>query len=191
MRWRLLPQAAFRAMPWRNGGGTTWEIAQGFFGPGESGGEGGGEGWHWRLSRAEIGEDGPFSVFPHIDRVLTVIDGAGISLRLDGGAPRTLYTGDDIRFAGEVSVGCILVDGPTRDLNLMVDRRAARFRTDGPMIATEGAVLLLYAFEDVVVAMGQERMTVLAGDAAVGEGGSAALVSGRAFWAIISPRDAA
>jgi environmental stress-induced protein Ves len=183
MRWRLLPQAGFRAMPWRNGGGTTWEIAQGNFD--------GGEGWDWRLSRAEIASDGPFSVFPQIDRVLTVIEGEGITLRLDDAAPRTLYAGEDIRFAGEVSVGCTLVDGPTRDLNLMVDRRAAQFRTDGPMTAPEGAVLVLYAFEDVVVAMGQERMTVLAGDAAMGEGGSAECVSGRAFVAIISPRGAA
>jgi environmental stress-induced protein Ves len=183
MRWRLLPQAGFRAMPWRNGGGTTWEIAQGGFG--------GEEGWHWRLSRAEIARNGPFSVFPHIDRVLTVIEGAGITLRLDDAAPRTLYTGHEVRFAGETSVDCNLSDGPTRDLNLMVDRRAAQFRTDGPMTATEGAVLVLYAFEDVVVAMGQERMTVMAGDAAMGEGGSAECVSGRAFVAIISPRGAA
>jgi environmental stress-induced protein Ves len=187
MRWRLLPQAGFRAMPWRNGGGTTWEIAQGRFGDGSDGGEV----WHWRLSRAEIATDGPFSLFPGIDRLLTVIQGAGITLRLDGGAARTLYAGDDIQFTGEAAVDCSLLAGPTQDLNLMVDRRTARFRTAGPMIATEGTVVVLYAFEDVVVSMGRKRMTILAGDAAVGEGGSAEDVRGRAFRACISPRGTA
>ena len=184
MGWRHLPKAAFQAMPWRNGGGTTWEIASGRF-------DGGGGEWHWRLSLAEIATDGPFSVFPNIDRVLTVIAGEGIALRRDGADTRILHTGDAIRFMGEAAIDCTLLAGPTRDLNLMVDRRFARFRVNEPVIAEAGAVVLLYAFEDVEIAMEQERMTVAAGDAWMSEGGGAIVVNGRAFWAQIDALSAA
>jgi uncharacterized protein len=182
MQSRLVPKAAFRAMPWRNGGGTTWEIAQGRFGAGE--------GWQWRLSLAEIATDGPFSVFPHIDRVLTVIDGAGVALRLDGVPPRVLRQGEDISFPGEAAVDCALLAGPTRDLNLMVDRRAARFRLGAPMVMPMGAVAVVYAFGDAVVISGQERVSVAAGDAWMGEGEGEVLVDGHVFRALISPLSA-
>ena len=118
--WRLIPAQSFQAMPWRNGGGTTWQIAQGRM-DGQTGGE-----WHWRFSLAEIAADGPFSTFPHVDRLLTVVAGAGIVLTIDGDGPRHLDRGAAIQFEGEAAIGCSLVAGPTRDLNLMVDRRFAR-----------------------------------------------------------------
>jgi environmental stress-induced protein Ves len=178
--WRLVPARDFRAMPWRNGGGTTWEIAQARV-DGGSGGD-----WHWRFSLAEIAADGPFSVFPQIDRLLTVVSGGGIRLTIDGAEPRFLDRLDDIQFPGEAAIGCVLVAGPTRDLNLMVDRRVARLVPGGEgrrMEATEG-VITLYAVEEVVLRVEAERLVVTAGDALIGGDGAVAVIErGRAVWA--------
>ena len=181
--WRLIPASAFRAMPWRNGGGTTWEIAQGRM-DGAADGD-----WHWRFSLAEIAADGPFSAFPHIDRMLTVVDGAGITLKIDRAPPRLLRPGDAIRFPGEAAVGCTLLAGPSRDLNVMVDRRVARLVPGGAetlMSADEGGLLALYACEEVVLESEAGRMVVVAGDALIGsEGVRATVTHGRAFGARI------
>jgi environmental stress-induced protein Ves len=69
---RHLTTADYRTMPWANGRGTTVELLQ----------EDGPDGLLFRLSMASVIEDGPFSVFPGIERNLTVISGPGF--RLDG-----------------------------------------------------------------------------------------------------------
>jgi hypothetical protein len=102
-------------VPWRNGGGRTrellvWPSAQD---------------WQVRVSVAEIAADGPFSPFPGIDRWFAVLDGAGVVLSLPAGEV-ALRPGDAaLAFPGEAAPGCRLIDGPTRDLNLML-RRGAR-----------------------------------------------------------------
>jgi uncharacterized protein len=184
---RLVPAARFRAMPWRNGGGTTWEIARGRID--SQGADDDDDAWHWRFSIAEIASDGPFSAFPHIDRLLTVVEGAGIALTIDGAEPRLLHPGDDIQFRGEAAIGCALVAGPTRDLNLMVDRRVARLVPGGEgrrIVAAEGETVVLYALEEVGLRVEAERSVVSAGDAVVGCGETEAVIErGRAVWARI------
>ncbi len=184
---RLVPAVHFQAMPWCNGGGTTWEIARGRID--SQGAEDDDTAWHWRFSLAEIAADGPFSVFPHIDRLLTVVEGAGIALTIDGAEPRLLHPGDDIQFPGEAAIGCALVAGPTRDLNLMVDRRVARLVPGGEgrrIVAAEGETVVLYALEEVGLRVGAERSVVTAGDAVVGCGETEAVIErGRAVWARI------
>jgi hypothetical protein len=102
-------------VPWRNGGGRTrellaWPSAQE---------------WQVRVSVAEIEADGPFSAFPGIDRWFAVLDGAGVILTLPSGE-RIVRPGDRaLAFSGAAAPGCRLIDGPTRDLNLML-RRGAR-----------------------------------------------------------------
>jgi environmental stress-induced protein Ves len=183
--WRLVPACSFRAMPWRNGGGTTWEIARGRI-DGRSKGDGDGY-WHWRVSLAEIAADGPFSTFPDVDRLLTVVAGAGIDLTIDGAEPRRLDRGDSIQFRGEAAIGCTLVAGPTRDLNLMVDRRVARLvpgNEERRMMAAEDDTIVLYALEEVALRIEAERRVVAAGDAIIGAGGAEAVIErGRAVWA--------
>ncbi len=188
--WRLIPASAFRAMPWRNGGGTTWEIARGRLDAAPD------ADWHWRFSLAEIATDGPFSVFPQVDRWLVVVAGAGIALTVNGAAPRRLQRGDDIQFPGEADIGCALLAGPTRDLNLMVDRRVARLVPGGDerrIAAVEDGVTLLYALEEVGLEIetklgaevGAGQMVIAAGDALIGGAVGAAIARGRALWARI------
>ncbi|WP_050671165.1 HutD/Ves family protein [Luteipulveratus halotolerans] len=96
------------AAPWRNGLGTTREVASS---PGE------GE-FHWRVSIAEIVAAAGFSAFEGVDRTLTMIDGD--ELRLDvAGAEHRLRVGDAARFDGEAAVEGTPVGGRVLALNLM------------------------------------------------------------------------
>ena len=105
----------YARMPWKNGAGWTSEIAR----------WPAGETWDWRLSVAEIEADAPFSAFPGIDRALVLLSGNGSRLRFDGGRSHELAPPHGcLRFSGEAEVAGELIDGPTRDFNLMW-RRAA------------------------------------------------------------------
>ena len=66
-----------KAVPWKNGGGVTREIAA--WPPGS-----GFDDFAWRVSMAEVREDGPFSNFAGVDRILTVLEGA-MRLTIEGG----------------------------------------------------------------------------------------------------------
>jgi hypothetical protein len=99
-------------MPWKNGGGVTRELLRL---PADGGDE-----WTLRISVADITADGPFSPFPGVTRWFAVLDGAGVRLALPG-RTRDVRRGDaPLRFDGADAPGCTLLDGPTRDLNVMV-----------------------------------------------------------------------
>ena len=66
-----LGAADARVLPWKNGRGTTTELA---LWPPDSNFEGGE--FDWRLSIAPVDEPGPFSSFPGVERILTVTQGA-------------------------------------------------------------------------------------------------------------------
>ncbi|MBL8309775.1 MAG: HutD family protein [Burkholderiales bacterium] len=113
MSWHVVRVEEAAPRPWRNGGGVTrellaWPTA---------------DDWAVRLSVADIAQDGPFSAFDGVDRWFGVLSGAGVWL----GAPAIAVRadGDPIRFAGESAPACRLIDGATRDLNLMLRRGRA------------------------------------------------------------------
>ncbi|MFC6339156.1 HutD family protein [Pseudomonas sp. CCM 7891] len=106
--WRA---AEYVRMPWKNGGGSTQEITR------DTGA--GLDGFGWRLSIADIGESGGFSSFAGYQRVITVLQGAGMVLTVDGEDTRELLALDPFAFRGESQVSCRLVDGPIRDFNLI------------------------------------------------------------------------
>jgi len=88
----LIQADAIAPQPWRNGGGLTRELLRWPVGAVD---------WRLRISLADVRSDGPFSIFPGIQRWFSVIDG------------------EPLCFSGELPVSCALVDGPTTDLNLM------------------------------------------------------------------------
>jgi uncharacterized protein len=187
MAARIVLPEAFQAMPWRNGGGTTWEIARGCLDT-----EGSAESeWDWRLSLAEIAVDGPFSAFPNIDRLLTVLTGEGLALSLGAAPARILRPLDAIAFPGEVNASCRLLAGPTRDLNLMVDRRRARYAAGltrpGEVARLAPAVVLLVLALDgpAELGTGEASIVVPQGAAAIVEAREESMVLGKAFWARI------
>ncbi|MBX3566708.1 MAG: HutD family protein [Rhizobiaceae bacterium] len=132
---RLVRSADHRATPWKNGGGTTVEIA--VHPPGASVDE-----FEWRLSMATVATDGPFSVFADIDRTLTVLDGEGIVLDVAGQPPVTLTPRSPPHvFPGDVATGSWLVGGPVRDLNIMTRRRKWRHRVTSMTFSEKPAEL--------------------------------------------------
>lgn len=95
---------------WFNGGGWTREIAR----------AGDAQDWDWRLSVAEVEADGPFSALPGIEREIVLLDGAGMQFDFDDGAPFALTPENPrLRFDGGRGLHSRLIDGPTRDFNLM------------------------------------------------------------------------
>mgnify|MGYP001097387915 CR=1 FL=1 len=127
---RIIRAADCRTMPWKNGGGTTTEIA---VAP-ESASL---DDFDWRISMAHVGADGPFSSFPGI----TLAFGDGERVRLDrSSAPYP--------FAADRAVDGMLVDGAIDDLNVMSRRGRWRHRVErlsgaGVLTAAEGLLMLV------------------------------------------------
>jgi environmental stress-induced protein Ves len=181
MPMRVILPEAFVSVPWRNGGGTAWDIAEG----------GDREAWDWRLSLAEIARDGPFSLYPQIDRLLILLAGEGITLSLEDGPTQVLHPLDDLAFPGEAAMACRLLGGPARALNLMVNRRKARsvaglVPCDGAERLAPADVLLVLALGNrVVVHVGTGRTPLPQGAVAVLQREGASMVQGQAWWARI------
>ncbi|RRV27883.1 HutD family protein [Pseudomonas sp. o96-267] len=138
----LLDPATARAMPWKNGGGTTVELA---ISPADAGLED----FAWRLSTAQVAVDGAFSSFPGIDRSLAVLAGNGVCLQRADGQREILLSGDVIAvFSGEEAISAQLLDGPITDLNLMTRRgvwshELRLVRLQGEQVLVNDAELLL------------------------------------------------
>ncbi|KAG1386906.1 hypothetical protein G6F60_014319 [Rhizopus arrhizus] len=98
-------------MPWRNGAGTTQEVA---CNPGGSAAA-----FDWRLSIADVAQDGGFSAFTGLQRIITVLEGRGIQLTVDGREQAPLAPRQAYAFSGDAQVQCRLLDGPIRDFNLI------------------------------------------------------------------------
>lgn len=98
--------------PWRNGAGLARDLLHW---PEPAG-------WQLRISVADIDVDSPFSVYADAERWFAVVEGAGVRLRLPDGWHEMRADGTALHFRGEDAPACELIDGPTRDLNLMCRR---------------------------------------------------------------------
>ena len=107
--------------PWKNGAGATREIiaVPSTDAP-----------FLWRASIATLQADGPFSPFPGVDRVITLLEGAGVQLLTDDGSvDHRLGTPlAPFAFAGEASVTSTLLGGDCHDFNVMTRRNRCRER---------------------------------------------------------------
>ncbi|MBO9100275.1 MULTISPECIES: HutD/Ves family protein [unclassified Rhizobium] len=115
----VLRLSDYKRMPWKNGGGETLEIAvMASAVPNAD--------FDWRISMATVASDGPFSRFPGIDRILTVIGGDAIELSVEGRAPAMLDQNTaPYGFPGDTVTSGRLRDGPIADLNVMARRGIA------------------------------------------------------------------
>jgi len=115
-KMRVLRAVDRKPVPWKNGGGTTTEVAA--FPEGASL-----DAFDWRVSIADVASEGLFSHFPGVDRTLLVLSGRGIRLDIAGRDPVELGLGSEPHaFPADVATSARLIDGPIRDLNVMTRR---------------------------------------------------------------------
>ena len=127
---RLIRAAEHRVMPWKNGLGSTTEVA--VHPAGASLGD-----FDWRISMASVTADGPFSVFAEIDRTLSVLNGAGIRLTVAGRQAEALNQASaPYAFPGDAATSASLIDGPITDLNVMTRRGRVTHRVERLELAT-------------------------------------------------------
>ncbi len=119
--YRLLHPSDYRAMPWKNGGGTTMELIIEPEGASLDGG------FLWRLSMADVGVSGPFSRFEGCDRTLLLLEGRGMELGFDQ-RPAVRLDGllEPVAFSGDWRTDGTLLDGPCRDFNVITRRAGCR-----------------------------------------------------------------
>jgi environmental stress-induced protein Ves len=159
---QLIQYASLRSAPWKNGGGSTTEIAISPAGAGL-------DDFEWRVSLATISQDGPFSTFPGIDRSLALVDGDGVLL--DFGDERFVLSPSEplIEFAGEDAVHATVTGGHTTDFNVMTRRGQCRHRLELRVVRGEealkrrsGATLLFLAEgESLTVSSARERVAMV------------------------------
>ena len=98
--WRKFCLDQMTPEPWRNGGGVTRTIAASADPCGIL----------WRVSVADIVQDGPFSIFQGIDRTALLIGGQRLSLREDGLQIQLQADGEAAQFPGEALLQAKLDD---------------------------------------------------------------------------------
>ncbi|MFD8753999.1 HutD family protein [Kitasatospora sp. NPDC059577] len=150
-RFQVLRASERPATAWLNGGGVTREVAGFPAGAGL-------DRFDWRVSLADVASAGPFSPFPGIDRVITLVEGAGMALTVDGVEQLVDAPYRPFPFSGDATTDCRLVAGPVVDFNVMTRRGRVEATVD---LATAPAV--------VEVRSGSTSLLVcLAGSAVVG-----------------------
>lgn len=162
--------AQVASVPWKNGGGSTRELA--CWPPGA-----GMDGFEWRVSVATIAVPGPFSAFPGVDRQIMLLQGDGVQLRSPQ-APHGGWTHAldqrwvPFSFAGDVPVDCTLLGGTSTDFNLMLRRGA-----------WTGAMHVVHSVQSVPTQHGAGLCLVLAGAWRWGSGsGARTLAPGQGAW---------
>ena len=167
----LIPFAGLAPVSWKNGGGSTTEIA---IAPPEAGFDD----FEWRISLATIAADGAFSQFPGVDRTLVLVDGHGATLDIEDEGQVAVTADEPVQhFAGEAHVQAKLHRGATTDFNVMTRRdvchhELGRRRLDGESKFAARAditVLFLAAGDALTLSSDSERIGMVRFDAVVFE----------------------
>lgn len=140
---RIIRSADYPTRPWKNGGGTTRDIA--VSPPGASLDD-----FAWRLSLAQVDRDGPFSRFDNVDRTLVLLSGAMTLHEQDRHID--LIRHQPVVFAGERAIAATVSGGSTLDFNVMTRRGRARhvvrcesFGKQVSLAASAGKTIALFA----------------------------------------------
>ena len=105
---------SFKEMPWKNGGGKTTELYRHqIFGSDD---------FVFRLSMAKVQQDGPFSIYPEIDRHLMILKGQGCELGSGREKIELSESSAPYSFEGEKEIDCHLLGGEILDFNVMTKR---------------------------------------------------------------------
>ncbi|MGW1005549.1 HutD/Ves family protein [Streptomyces sp. NPDC002520] len=142
---RVLRSQDRPATRWKNGGGLTREVAA-------DDAMAGLDDFVWRVSLADVAQSGPFSAFAGVDRIITVVDGAGMELTVDGAVHTIADPYEPFPFPGDAATDCRLLDGAIVDFNVMTRRTRAwaHVRMEREKFAVEprtGVVVLVVVLE--------------------------------------------
>jgi environmental stress-induced protein Ves len=178
VRFAELPVA-----PWRNGGGVTREVA--------AAGGFGGQDFDWRISIADVNVPGPFSTFPGVDRIITLVDGERMDLVIDG-VEHVLGLHQTLSFDGASHTSCTLPTGPTRDLNVMTRRNRqsaavalADLSETRPILVAGNEVLVLLSGSAIVTGADGRRAELHLLDALCPTGPDVSRVMGSGLAAVV------
>lgn len=116
----------FQLMPWKNGGGSTLELFK-IPHPQKP------KDFAFRISIAQVEQDGPFSEFPGIDRDIMLLEGSGFTLSMPGLEKKLSQVFHPYSFKGENKLYCRLINGPCMDFNVMTAR--SLYRSDLALIS--------------------------------------------------------
>jgi len=126
----------YRLMPWKDGGGSTTEIAI------EPTGASLADPFLWRVSSAQVAASGPFSRFPGHSRLLTLLEGSGFLLDIEGqGRQRLKHPGQMVAFAGDAAVSATLIQGPCVDFGVISDPARVKVTLEWLNLGTEVTTL--------------------------------------------------
>lgn len=117
---QLLRAGSFTPTPWKNGGGTTRELAIYPLGASLEKND-----FLWRISRAEVKQPGPFSAFPGYQRLLTLTEGKELVLKSKDEL-LALPKGKVLDFSGSESFSAELPHGPVADLGVIYRPQAVK-----------------------------------------------------------------
>jgi uncharacterized protein len=154
---RILRSADYPTRPWKNGGGTTRDIA--VSPPGALL-----EDFDWRLSLAQVDRDGPFSRFDNVDRTLVLLDGAMTLHERDRRID--LVRHEPVTFAGERAIDATVAGGATLDFNVMTRRgrvqhvvRRESFGKQASIEVSAGNTIVVFALESGLTLDGEQLLT--------------------------------
>lgn len=158
----------YQKMLWKNGLGFTYEIARSLQGEAED--------YDWRISMADVDTESEFSFFKDKQRIISVLSGAGMHLSLKQNMlaephevhvlARTLFA-----FDGEQPVYCRLLNGPTRDLNLIYRKDCIRPRVqwlkgqaEQTILSSASTLFIVNMAEATVIQIAQQKYHLAALD---------------------------
>lgn len=183
---RILRAETYRRMPWKNGGGETAEIAVSPEGAGL-------DDFDWRISMARVEAGGLFSMFLGVDRTLSILEGEGMVLDIEGRKP-VMLTGASApySFPADVITSAELIDGPITDLNVMTRRGRYGHKVGGHQVEGSleidlvGEQTLLFCRSGNMLVRGDSQQEELRRfDVAMLDGGEALRIEGSAQLFVI------
>jgi uncharacterized protein len=146
MKAQLITRANYRCVPWKNGLGFTEEIHRE---PADLALP-----FHWRLSIATVAQNGAFSPFDGYLRIISVLDGAGMSLQIDGVDSSPILPFQAFPFSGSAQTSCTLLEGEIHDFNVIFDAD----RVSAEVIWHQAS-----SFVDVIIAPNEDAFILCAG----------------------------
>ncbi|MFT5504834.1 MAG: environmental stress-induced protein Ves [Gammaproteobacteria bacterium] len=120
LSYTLFSPEKFQRHLWRNGLGVTTELLRSDNDSGE---------FDWRLSIAQVAQDGLFSDFAGLRRQLLLLEGSGIELDFNQNQKMILNHRFEVAdFDGGWSTAARLLDGPIQDFNVMTRKDVCHAR---------------------------------------------------------------